>query len=758
VTARSVTGGTMLEGSTRAARAVRLALVLSAWFSSACGARGGAPGTPPLVAPSVSATAPLSSVVTPSAPSTGSIEYPKARRSDVVDDYHGVRVADPYRWLEDPDSAETRAWVEAENRVTFAYLDQIPERSAIERRLTALWNYERYGVPERRGGSYFYTRNDGLQNQSVLYVASRLDAAPRVLVDPNALAADGTVSLTGYVPSNDGRWLAYGLARAGSDWTEWRVLDVRTAADLPDRLEWIKFSRPAWTRDGRGFFYSRFPEPAKDPKVAATYGNRLYFHRLGDPQDRDALVYERPEHKEWMFHPEVTEDGRYLVVFVSKSSDDKEMVLFKRLSPRAPAEGSLVDLVPDFTAEYAFVGSRGSRLWFKTDRDASRGRVVSVDVERTPRAWEEIVPEGPDALDAASWVGDRLFLTYLVDAHSEVRMFDPSGRFERKLPLPGLASVRGFSGRQSDTETFYAITSFATPGAIHRYETRSGQDTVFRSPRVDFDPENYVTEQVFVSSKDGTRVPVFLSRRKDVAPNASTPAYLYGYGGFAISIVPWFDPSALLWMEMGGLYAVANLRGGGEYGTAWHEAAMKSGKQRVFDDFIAAAEWLVAHGYTSPGKLAIGGRSNGGLLVGACLTQHPELFGAALPAVGVLDMLRYHRFTIGWAWADEYGTAESETDFRALYGYSPLHNVRPGTRYPATLVTTADHDDRVVPAHSFKFAAALQTAQAGPAPVLVRIETDTGHGAGVPTRKLIREQADRWAFLVRTLGFRPALR
>lgn len=708
---------------------------------------------PPTPAPART-VAPVPGPVASTPPSSEpAFRYPAARRDAVVDEYHGVRVEDPYRWLEDVDSPETRAWIEAENALTFGFLKAIPERAAIERRLTELWNYERYGVPERAGQRLFYTKNDGLQNQPVLYVVDRPSGAPRVLLDPNALSADGTVALTGLAPRSDGKLVAYALSSAGSDWTEWRVRDVAKGTDLPDEIRWTKFTAAEWTHDGRGFFYSRFPEPeAGASREATNYDEKLYYHRLGTAQADDLLVYERPDHRDWTFEGKVTDDGKFLIVTVAKSTDEKYLVYYEDLK-RGVRPGALEPLVDRFEAEYSFVGSRGSRLWFKTNLGAPRGRIVAVDVRGPERsAWKEIVPEDAAALQSAHWIGDRLVLSYLVDAHGDVRVFDADGRSTARLALPGLGTVRGFSGKQSDRETFFLYTSFTTPPAIYRYAPSKNQATPFLVPRVAFEPSRFTAEQVFVTSKDGTRVPLYLVKRAGYAPDGATPTYLYGYGGFNISITPSFEPAALEWLEMGGLYAVANLRGGGEYGREWHEAGTKERKQNVFDDFIAAAEWLVANGYTRTEKLAIGGRSNGGLLVGACLTERPDLFGAALPAVGVLDMLRYHKHTIGWEWADDYGTSDDPNEFRALLAYSPLHNVRPGTRYPATLVTTADHDDRVVPSHSFKFAAALQAAQAGPRPVLIRIETRAGHGAGTPTRKLIEEQADRWAFLVKELG------
>ena len=679
--------------------------------------------------------------------------YPSTRQADVVDEYHGVKVADPYRWLEDDNSPETKAWVDAENAVTFGYLRRIPELGAIRARLTKLWNYERYGVPVKQGGRYFFTKNDGLQNQAVLYTLTSLDATPAVLLDPNTLSADGTVALTSYAVSDDGNLMAYGLATAGSDWQEWKVRDVRTGQDLSDHIKWVKFSRASWTKDGRGFFYSRYDEPTEAARLTrANYFHKLYHHRLGTPQSDDTLVYERPDHKDWNFYGTVSDDGRYLVIAASQGSARKNRVLYQDLrSPGAP----VVELLMEFDAEYSFIDNDGPRFWFKTDLGAPRGRLIAIDITRPERSqWKEIIPEAKDALVSVGAVNDKLIASYLKDAQSQVRVFALDGSPLRELVLPGIGTVDGFWGKRTDTETFYSFTSFTQPGTIYRYEPARGRSEVFRRPKVDFDPDLYETRQVFYASKDGTRVPMFLTSRKGVKLDGRNPTYLFGYGGFKISVTPWFSVSRLVWMEMGGVYAVANLRGGGEYGEEWHLAGTKLNKQKVFDDFIAAAEWLVAEKYTAPARLAMAGGSNGGLLVGAVLNERPDLFGAALPDVGVMDMLRFQRFTIGWAWASDYGSSDKPDEFAALRAYSPLHNIKPGAKYPATLITTADHDDRVVPAHSFKYAATLQRAQGGPAPILIRIETRAGHGAGRPTSKIIEESADALAFLVSAFGIR----
>ncbi len=680
------------------------------------------------------------------------LTYPDAKRVDQTDDYHGTKVADPYRWLEDPDSADTRAWVEAENKITFAYLDQIPERQKIKERLTKLWNYERYDVPWKEGGRYFFKKNDGLQNQSVLYTAPSLTAEPRVLLDPNTLSADGTVAVTESEVSPDGKLLAYGTASSGSDWQEFRIRDVESGKDLSDVVKWIKFSGASWTRDAKGFFYSRYDEPNEATKLEdANYYQKLYYHKVGTPQSEDVLVYERKDQKQWGFGGVATEDGKYLVVYVNEGTANKNRVYVKELTAGAEG-GQVTPLLDDFDAAYEFIGNEGSTFYVNTTADAPRGRIIAIDVKSPERAkWRELVPQGVETISAVRYINHQLVVAYLKDAHGEVKIFGTDGKLVRDVALPGIGTVAGLTGKPGDAETFYAYTGYTTPTTIYRLDLKSGHSSVFRQPKVDFDPKDYETKQVFFNSKDGTRVPMFVTYKKGLKLDGQNPTVLYGYGGFNISLTPAFSVSNLVWMEMGGVYAVPSLRGGGEYGESWHESGTKLKKQNVFDDFIAAAEYLIANKYTSSPKLAVSGGSNGGLLVGAILTQRPDLIGAALPAVGVMDMLRFQKFTIGWAWTSDYGSSENADEFKAIYAYSPLHNIKPGTKYPATMVTTADHDDRVVPAHSFKFAATLQAAQAGPEPVLIRIETKAGHGAGKPTSKLIDEAADKIAFLVREL-------
>jgi prolyl oligopeptidase len=679
------------------------------------------------------------------------LTYPVTNKVDHTDNYHGTTVADPYRWLEDANSGETKSWVDAQNKVTQAYLASIPQREAIRKRLTQLWNFERYSVPYREGGRYFYSRNDGLQNQSVLYTMKSLSDQPRMLLDPNTLAADGTVALAGVEVSPDGKLLAYGIAASGSDWNEWKVRDIETGKDLPDHIKWVKFSQTAWTKDGKGFFYSRYDEPKEATKLAdVNYFQKMYYHRIGTTQDADKLVYDRADQKEWGFGGHTTDDGRYLLITATQGTAHKYRIFYKDL---ARADAPVVPLVDNFDAAYEFIDNVGPVFYFVTDRKAPRQRIIAIDTRKPQEAnWQQVLAEGEDTLVSAHMINNQLVVEYLKDARSVVKVVDLKGKLVREIALPGIGSVSGFPGKRGESETFYSFTGFTTPTTIYRVDMKTGKSSVFRQPKVEFNPNDYETRQVFYTSRDGTRVPMFITSKKGLKQDGSNPTYLYGYGGFNISMTPAFSPANLAWMEMGGVYAVATLRGGGEYGEAWHEAGTKLKKQNVFDDFIGAAEWLVANKVTSAAKLSIGGGSNGGLLVGAAMTQRPELFRAAIPMVGVMDMLRFHKFTIGWAWTSDYGSSENPDEFKALVKYSPLHNLKAGTCYPATMVTTADHDDRVVPAHSFKFASTLQAAQAGSAPVIIRIDTKAGHGAGKPTAKQIEEVADRWGFLSKNLG------
>ena len=685
----------------------------------------------------------------------GKLNYPVARKSEQVDDYHGTKVADPYRWLEDLDSPETKAWVEAENRLTFDYLNQIPERAWIKSRLTELWNYERFGTPFKEGGRYFFSKNSGLQNQSVLYTVDSLDGTPRVLLDPNTLSSDGTVALSNLRISHNGKLMAYGLAASGSDWTEWHVRDVDTGRDLPDTIRWVKFSGASWTIDDKGFFYSRYDEPTSGNKLAAVNQfQKLYYHRLGTPQSDDVLVYSSNDEaqKRWTYRGQVTDDGHYLILWLSPGASAENRIYYKDLRTK---DSPLVKLFDDPGIANRFIDNDGPVFWFLTDRDAPHKKVIAIDT-RAPeqKNWKVVIPEAKETLNSVNLVGNMFIASYLKDAHSLVKVYDLQGHFVREVELPGLGTASGFDGRRGDNETFYSFTSYTTPTTIYRYDVATGHSTIFRQPKVAFNPNDYEVKQVFYTSKDGTRVPLFITHKKGLKLDGNNPTLLYAYGGFDISELPGFSVANLAWLEMGGIYAVANLRGGGEYGKEWHEAGMKLKKQNVFDDFIAAAEWLIKNKYTSTPRLAITGASNGGLLVGAVLTQRPELFGATLPGVGVMDMLRFPKFTIGAAWMTEYGSPDNPEEFKAIYAYSPLHNIKPGVSYPPTLITTADHDDRVWPGHSFKFAATMQAAQAGPAPILIRIETKAGHGAGRPISKTIEEVTDRYGFLVRALNMK----
>ena len=677
--------------------------------------------------------------------------YPPSRTLAQTDDFFGVTVSDPYRWLEDANAEETKAWVTAQNEVTFAHLTELPERETFKKRLTELWDYEKYTTPYQIGGKYFYSKNNGLQNQYVLYVTDDYAKPGRVLLDPNTLSADGTIALSGTSISDDGKYLAYGLSSAGSDWQEWKVRDIETGQDLPDLIQWCKFTYAAWTKDGKGFFYSRYAAPNEGEEFQQlSQGQQIYYHRLGDSQEADSLIYERPDHPDWYIGASVTDDGKYLLIYARQGTSPKNGIFVKDLTD---ANAAVEPLIEVGVASHSVAENDGTLFYLYTNRDAPKGKLVALDLDSPdPAAWRTILPEGEDNFNGVSLFGNQFIATYLHDAHTEIRVFDLDGAFLKNIELPGIGSAGGFGGKRGDKETFYSFTSFTTPANYYYYDLTTGESTLIRQDRpADFTPADFATEQVFYTSKDGTRVPMFLIYKRGLERNGANPTILYAYGGFNASMTPSFSVGRLAWLERGGVYAIANLRGGGEYGEEWHEAGTRLKKQNVFDDFIAAAEYLIAEKYASPDHLAIFGGSNGGLLVGAVANQRPELFAVALPAVGVMDMLRFHKFTVGWGWVSDYGSPdESEEMFRALLAYSPYHNIKRGTRYPATLVTTSDHDDRVVPAHSFKYAAALQAAQSalpGDAPpTLIRIETKAGHGAGKPTTKIIEESADIYAF------------
>ncbi len=666
--------------------------------------------------------------------------------------YHGVKVADPYRWMEDIDSPETRTWVEAERKLSRDYLDAIPGRDAIAERLKKIWNVEQWGSPEHHGKYWFYTHNDGLQNQSVVYVTTDPASAGKVLLDPNTLAADGTISLREEAISDDGRYFAYALSDAGSDWQIWHVRDVASGKDLPDQLRWSKAGGGSWRKDGSGFYYTAYDAPKSgDALKSANQYEKLYFHRLGTPQAQDPLVYTRSDDPDWFVGGQVSEDGRYLIIEANHGDEVQNTLLVQDLQQH---DAPMATIIEKPTAVYTPIGNVGRTLYVLTDDDAPRFRIVAVDMDHPERSkWRTVIAENGDTLDTASLLGGQLIACYLHDAHSVVRRYATDGKLIGDVQLPSLGSASSFAGRVKDTVAYYSFSSFTLPASIYRLDLSDGKVTPWHSPTLsDFHPENYETRQVFYTSKDGTRVPMFIMARKGVALDGSNPTILHGYGGFNISKVPEFLPAIAGWLQMGGVYAVANLRGGGEYGRSWHEAGMKTHKQNVFDDFIAAAEYLIAQKWTTTQRLAIYGRSNGGLLIGAVEEQRPDLFAAAIPQVGVMDMLRFRDFTVGKGWESDYGSVDNPEEFKALLAYSPYQNVKSGVNYPPTLVTTGDHDDRVFPAHSFKFTAAMQHADPHGNPILIRIDTRAGHGSGKPTSKLIEETADIYAFILKAFG------
>lgn len=681
----------------------------------------------------------------------GSFNYPKPHRADQFDTYHGVKVHDPYRWMEDTESAETRAWIEAENKITFDYLGKIPQREAIKNRLTEIWNYERYSAPSKiADGFYIYSKNDGLQNQSILYRASSIDDPGTVFFDPNKLRADGTAALGGSSFTDDGKLWAYGVSQAGSDRTEWFVMDTTTGKLLPDTLAPNRQGVNAWLKDNSGFFYTGYPPVEKGQELKAqTFYQKVYFHKLGTPQSEDYVVYERPDNKEYFSSVEISEDGNWLIIYVGKGTERMNMIYFKDLKAK---DATITPLIDNLDNDWNFLGNDGSVLYFQTDKNATRGKIAKVDVIAKDKVWSDVVPESADTLGGVSFINNQFVLNYLKDAATQIKIYETSGKFVRDVKLPGIGSAGGFGGKRSYTETFYSYSSFNAPPTIYRYDMKTGKSTLFRQAKVKFDSSAYEVKQVFYNSKDGTRVPMFLTYKKGIKLDGTNPTLLYGYGGFNIPQTPGFSVGRVAWLEMGGVYAVACIRGGSEYGKDWWKGGSRLNKQNVFDDFAWAGKWLIENKYTSTPKLAMQGGSNGGLLVGAVLNQNPELFGAAIPQVGVMDMLRFDKFTIGWAWTSDYGYVKDEADFKAMYAYSPYHNAKPGTKYPPVLVTTADHDDRVFPAHSFKYTAAMQYAQAGDAPVLIRIQVRGGHGAGLPTVLAIEQQADIYAFLVKSLG------
>ena len=686
--------------------------------------------------------------------------YPAAPRGNVIDDYHGTQVADPYRWMEEIDSPATTQWIAAERALTASALAQMPEREVIRARLTALWNFPRFSLPVKRGGHYFFSKNDGLQNQSVLYVRDSLASPPRVLIDPNTLSSEGTVALGVTSASNDGKWLGYALKAAGSDWEDFYVRDIATGKDTSDHVQWVKFSGLSWTKDSGGFFYGRFPEIAKGDKLFGKLLNgKIYYHRLGTAQADDVLVFEQADHPEWLSNAGVSDDGRYLIIAIRQTGKTQNAIYYKDLvDPLHPkVDGPVLKLLDAFDANYGVVGNRDDVFYVETNLGATRSKIVAIDLKAPAAAnWKTLVAETGDNIDSVDFIGGRFVIRYMHDVKSRLAVFGADGKSLGEIPLPGIGSVAGVSGRDDDPELFYSFSSFLSPPTAIRYDLDTGKSEVFEKTTVAFDASRYETEQVWVTSKDGTKIPMFITHVKGLVRDGKAPTWLYAYGGFNVSIYPAFSVPTLVWLEMGGVYASATLRGGGEYGDAWHLAGTKERKQNVFDDYIAAADWLVAAKYTSHDRLAIQGRSNGGLLIGAVMNQRPDLAAVAFPQVGVMDMLRYHKFTVGAAWASDYGNSDTAEGFNYLRAYSPVHTIKTGVRYPAVFITTGDHDDRVFPAHSFKYAAALQAAVAdSPKPALIRIESNAGHGGSsgtTPVSKTINEWADMFGFAAHELN------
>lgn len=677
--------------------------------------------------------------------------YPETAKVDTVDTYFGTEVADPYRWLEDDNSEETKAWVKEQNALTFGFLEKIPFREKIKERLTKMWDYEKISAPFKRSERWFVSKNNGLQNQSVLYLLDELGGTETLFLDPNTLSEDGTVSLAGFAVSKDGKYAAYGISRGGSDWNEYFVRDIESGQDLEDHIQWMKFSGVSWYKDG--FFYSRYPEPKEGDALKGMNTNSMvYYHKVGTPQADDKLFYEDPTHPNWGFSAGITEDDKYMIISISESTSGNAFYIKDMSDPKS----EIVKVVEDFESDFSVVDHDNGRLLVMTNFEAPKYKIIVIDPKKPAREnWTNLVAEKEEVLTSVSIVGERMITQYMKDAHDIALVFDMNGAFLHNIDFPVLGSVSGFGGKKEDTFTFYTLTSFTTPSEVYKYDVASNTSEFYQKSKIDFDPTPYETKQVFFTSKDGTEVPMFIVHKKDIKLDGTNPTMLYGYGGFNISLTPSFSMRWLIWLENGGVFVMANLRGGGEYGEDWHKAGTLMQKQNVFDDFIGAAEYLIDNKYTSPEKLAIMGGSNGGLLVGAVVNQRPDLFKVAFPAVGVMDMLRYHKFTIGRYWATDYGTSEDSPEmFNYLYNYSPVHTVKAAT-YPAVMVTTGDHDDRVVPAHSFKYIAELQKNQTGNNPVMIRIETDAGHGAGTPTTKTIEEYTDIMAFALFNMGITP---
>lgn len=675
--------------------------------------------------------------------------YPPAKKDDVADDFHGTSVADPYRWMEKVEESSVQDWVEVQNEIAYGFLREGDDFGKVKSRLTEIWNYEKYSPPRRRGERYFFFNNDGLQNQMVLYMKESLHGTPREVIDPNKWSEDGTSALENLAVSEDGKLLAYGRGEAGSDWQNIRVLDVDTGDEFEETLKWCRFAAISWKPDNSGFFYNRYPEAGSVPDEDRNNYSRVCFHKPGTKQEDDECVYEDPENKELDFHPQVTHDGKYLVINVTLGTDPKNKIHYKDIEEG----GEIVKLLDEMDAQYEFIYNQGSRFFFKTDLDASRGRIISIDVTNPVKDnWTEIIPESADTIDSTTVVNGRLVVNYMHHAANILKIFGLDGGFEEEIELPAAGSVGAIHGKPDHEEMFFLFTSYLFPSTVFRFDFRARRLETFAKPEVDFDPDQFETKQVFYSSKDGTKIPMFITHKKGIELDGSNPTILYGYGGFSASLTPSFSAARLVWFEKGGVFALANLRGGSEYGEEWHQAGMLERKQNVFDDFIAAAQWLIDNNYTSPEKLAIEGGSNGGLLVAVTMLQRPDLFGAIVCRVPVIDMLRYHRWTIGRYWVPEYGDPGNPEHFPFMYAYSPLHNVKSGVDYPPILIMTADTDDRVWPAHSFKFAATLQEADKGNNPILLRVEKKAGHGHGKPTAKIIESAADVYAFLFKSLG------
>ncbi len=698
----------------------------------------------------------LFAACSPTEPTVQKLTYPAARQSDVVEDYHGTQVADPYRWMEDLDGKETADWVAASNAVTEPYLARLPLRQRFNQRLTELWNYARVSIPSVEGGQLFYSKNTGLQRQAPIFMRAELTAEPRLVIDPNVISADGSVSLAQYEPSPDARLLAYAVAEGGADWRTVKVRDITTGQDLPDAVNWMRFSDISWTRDSKGFFYSRYPEPPKNKVLeAALRDQAIYYHTVGTPQSADRLIHERKDLPAWIIGGSVTEDGRYLLVVLREGAGNQNRLYYADLgdSLRPNLRAPVKPVIETDDAEYEPIGNQGSVIYLRSDKEAPNRKVIAVDLKNpAPSAWKVVVPERPEAMENVALIGGRIVAQYLKDVQSRLELFGLNGEPQGEVSLPGTGAVTGLAGREDDPAIWYSFSSPLAPSTVYVYDPSTRQSVAFEPPQPPVDTAQFETRAMFATSKDGTRVPFFLTAKKGMSLDGTNPTMMYAYGGFSISTLPTYRPDVPAWLEMGGVWVTAGIRGGAEYGEAWHDAGRLEKKQNVFDDFIAVAEHLVKEKYTSPGRLGIMGGSNGGLLVGAVMEQRPELFAVALPAVGVMDMLRYDRFTGGRLWVTEYGSASNPEQFPFLFKYSPVQNVKTGTCYPATLVTTADHDDRVVPSHSFKFAAKLQAAQGCSKPVLIRVEVQGSHGYR-PTDKLIAERADQWAFAAANMGF-----